>query len=53
MKPVVECFDDFQGTSFCCIGTKDGNDGGVRWGREIERVVGVVGKEFARTLDLL
>jgi len=28
--PVVQCFDDAQGTSFCCIGTENGNDGGVR-----------------------
>jgi len=27
---VVQCFDDAQGTSFCCIGTENGNDGGVR-----------------------
>jgi hypothetical protein len=26
----MQCFGDAQGTSFCCIGTENGNDGGVR-----------------------
>ncbi len=36
-------------TSFCYISIENGNDGGAR---KLKRVVGVIGKEFGRALDL-
>ncbi len=36
-------------TSFCYISIENGNDGGAR---KLKGVVGVIGKEFGRALDL-